>query len=452
MVFCHLLCHFPYFRWNELVGATLKIMDKFYMKLDKDSSNASINSSSRKLTSVLVKRPDESILGDLLNKRLRDGPQIKHLKIFGTELDLNNLKKTPELETLEVKKVKYTAGMDISLPELKTFKTKASDDILKFLRGTSKLTTLVIKQAVDRQALAHLINSGVKLESFSVRISENPNIFSDLTKPVKLKRLELRGGFTGAISVENHQNILDFFATQAETLQHLRTDRASSEVNQFTLSAFKNLKSLLLDVSQLTSEKAFYICDQPLVTVKELTLNGKFISHSLARLFMQKFPELVMLNTLNMECGLWTAKFLATVNKYQPKLQHLKFGNLYQGTKCNLVFAELKTFIVQKITTASIWMGFILANRGLETIEVTEKSSLQTSEIEAMLRLPELRHIKFSGGEEAIRSILTSLSADYKKLQTAELQVESTIPKQVKIIFPDSRQYWNPQQYEHIFD
>lgn len=228
----------------------------------------------------------------------------------------------------------------------------------------------------------------------------------------------------------------------------------TSALHQQLFTGFKNMRSLHVDLERLPlyESETFWMCLEPLESVKELTLSGGPTKHSVAKAFFGLFPSLESLDmcSTSTKCK-WLPNLMKKLPSYHKNLKHLSFPTVYAGTPPNLHFKNLQSLTVSKIESTKAWLNFVASHRQLESIKVLQPVVLSEDDVKLILELPTLRNIEFLGIREQLKMIFDIVKVNYKNLHTATFNTGISKAGHLTIYFPFERKAWKPKQYEHFF-
>lgn len=118
-----------------------------------------------------------------------------------------------------------------------------------------------------------------------------------------------------------------------------------------------------------------------------------------------------------------------------------------------MLFNNLSTLNVVNIYNARLWINFILLHRQLENVSVGNVSSvgkITPEYFKLLVNHPSLRHLKFSGTSEVMKTIFNEIKDDYKNLKSVEFEIQPSVRK-IVVHLPADRAFWHPERHEILF-
>lgn len=444
--------------WNKLIGSSHETMRNFLTGWSSVEDSLKMNNSERTVCSLAI--ASGIVPTDIMRTTLNKIGQLRYLIIIGSVIDnlSNLLADVQNLRSLELIGIKISdSDRAITMPLLKRFEVGT-------MLGSKKLPRI---EAID--TLTHLnVNGNRPFEDLTTFLIKHRNLISLRVRSnalfrdgslnqvqFKLKHFDII--WEQPMTKQAEDNCLKFLELQQHSLEHLGFNLPLTEnVHHFAFSQFKQLKSLDINVSYLPSNKFFFQALLPMESVRELKLRGKFQKHEVAKAFMECFPNVTKLDTIELGTVLWSSKFLRTYASFQKNIEYLAIPNFFKGTPNNLRFSNLKTLRVKTISDTQLWLNVIMSHRGLDTIIVDKhhRDFLESADFECIMELPNLRHISFNSDRLSIRIIYDVIRKNYKNLLTAELSITDdkiSFDQKHKINFPTSHKSWNPEEFDRIF-
>lgn len=462
------------YRWNEVIRTSPRTMKKFNLRvavvknMDKFED---ILKSTKRYHSMSVYQTNQDYAFATKKLLTQHGSHLRYFKLSDANIQCPKdlFQCTPLLESLDLIDVSLAPTTDdpqgsITLPHLKHLKfhrrVKSCENFLDLITGVKSLKSLDldVEKIEDRRMVVTFLNKHPDIESFTIgsRMIENLFINDDITNiPFRLKKLILGGHLIGRREVGS--SFADFLKLHEETLKFLRIEFGiNNDFYQIVFTQFRNLTELEIFVTCLPSEKSFYFCMSAMKNVKKLKVLGRFQKHEIAKLFISNLPAIQDLDCRDLRTVKWFPKFLRTIATHQPDLQHLKIPNFYKGTPQNLHFQQLKSIYVSSIDQPQYWKNFVLNHDTLESIIVKkyEQSKLSVDDIESILNLPHLTHIRFNAKtRSAIKQVFDVVKKNYKNLRIAEfgINISGDKPETYRIYLPRDRKDWQPEQHERFF-
>lgn len=353
---------FASFRWNFVIGTTDSIMSRFVLKLKNNSEadrkrfslvNKSFGRFTRNFTSIHVNMDGTEGFDEVAKLLTHFGPTLRELKIIcpnvpilvGGSLMRQVLQTLPHLITLHMFKVAITPeGIDessepipmaqlqelklglrswrlikiISAPQLKSFDSLSIDSF-----QTEEIVHLLkaLKPSL-------LFSYRGNLENFYYHCSKNEAPAAAL----RLEKFEVGNGFKvrDAASFEMFES---FLRTQNDSLSRFKCCCMNGHYNprglyKITFMELNALTTLTLDFSLLPVECEFYDQLKPLRSLKEINVEGSFLSISAAKRFLKLCPSLTYLFAINDEI---IPKLLKFISIYNPSIERMLLNSIPKG-------------------------------------------------------------------------------------------------------------------------
>lgn len=388
----------------------------------------------------------------------RHGSQVRKLFIENVEFDCpEDIKKIvinmPMLEELQVKNLEISTNYEeaplviqpVLLKSLKTLIFSYSYSIILNNFTLPNITSLELIYPFPYGEFDNFMSllKLDKLDSLSIT-QPDAELFRHQSEfaTFKLKKLEVCFGQSMYRDVEGEADFLTFLKSQAPTLNHLKLiGRFEAEVILTAVTKVKNLKSLTTDLGNFPDDEEFFSKFEPLIGLKELGLD--FVGTSnVHKLIYKKCPNIESFNDWYGSVGDRTMLPFLAINN--PHLRKLPIIESIRMCDCKLKFAFLLQLHVTTIESWEALTAFIAFNSTIHTLRVDAIFISHINDIQALISLPNLKHLRLRGDLESMRMVYNMVKTDSKGLKTLELNVSSIyrIAGGFRFEFPEDSNGW----------
>lgn len=359
------------------------------------------------------------------------------------------LKCVPNLEHLEITRGRLAMTEKVSLANLKTLVLDlASQNILQLIDDTSKLKEITFFGGNGYNAEnARFIIKCSNLQELSAPLSFTLEEIDQIQFRLKKLSIKTDGG-------SFDENLLSkFLSLHENSLEDIRIKQPIPVpiCNQI-FTQFKHCRKLELDGDNLPDEQAFYLCLEPLSSVRELTIKSGIHKHRVAVALLTLFPLLEVLRFESFKVQIWFSKFLKSIPRRDPNLLHLKIHEFSKSTSVHMLFKNLKSIEVDSVQWKEPWLNFVLSHRNLEKIVVKSlTANLSNDDIQQVMQLPCLKYIEVGGEVKELKAFYEVVRKDFKNLCSIKFEL---LParKKLTIDIPSERQSWNSEKYNSYFE
>lgn len=360
----------------------------------------------------------------------------------------------PLMEELEVK---YSLPIDDSdenfhyysgtshLESLKHVKVISSDTtIFRFFTAPHIESLQLINPMLEPGYPLTMLLTSDKLESLEIDTSFK--FFKYTPSTIKLKKLSIHSLVEPPRVVDyslfqhDEAELIKFLESQAPTLIHLELEGAYRiEVYQTILTKLNHLKILKVNFKHLPVDKKFYADLKPLMGLKEL---HSFSDHPAMAKVVGMCGRCPNIESFTSPCaGLQLLPFLVRNN---PLLKVLSVPCV--SSSGDVKFEHLKVLKVPQLSVECIKM-FFANNPTVDTLgSFYNENVTSIEEVEAVLSIPTLKHLKLRGDFRSLRKIYELTKVDFRNLKSLRLQLrdEKFELKNLLIEAPDIVGHWKP--------
>lgn len=246
-----------------------------------------------------------------------------------------------------------------------------------------------------------------------------------------------------------YENFNKFLISQHLTLKHLHITRLGMIRESNYLTIFKYLRclqKLSLSISELPENEEFYANLRPIITLKELNIDG-FPSHEVATIGLFRIcPNIKKLNIKRNH-----GDILRLVSIHCQELTELKVDSIKQPIAEGVSFNNLQSFKTKKTESVDDWLSIIIRSPVIESLSVGYARDGQITEavIDVLLQRPTLKHLVFFIHHKDYRIIFDKMKNNYGHLKSLQLGLGCL---SVKFDFPVDPAEWNIQVQEERFE
>lgn len=376
------------------------------------------------------------------------GCQIRTLKISRSKIDdftfREILKFCPilkEIHLLEVKIIKKLPAINpVCMTALQKIKVTYCDwEIFKFFLR-SQIQSLTIKSYIDeghRKDILRFLSFQRKLSELTLYGTALRSFFqaSDINEicSFHLTSFKIDNGI-GKNSDMINLNIITFLNKMEETLQNVEICGPHNEdVTMFSVLHLNNLKSLVIDVRNLTRNERFFeqLENEPkTLCLTTLKLVGFFFHLDAIKAILLKYPNIQELEVSDWGNGP-ISSLLNFISQNLIKLRSLRITEITNNEDIKL--NTLQRLSVQYIGNARKLVNFMSTNNSVDTLDIGLIYIAQISEIGKDLKdLRNIKHLTIGGNKTALEKMLQSRMPE--RLETLQLALVNERDASQKVI------------------
>lgn len=453
----------PYLRrWNDIIGASPKLMRNFKLHLPStyDSSLKTFISWGLKIDEILsLKRSFQSMYilwnvpsETVLKVTAKHGSQIRNLSIFnGKDLKANDfqelLKHMPLLEELEVAQTEFNVTADeiraiypAQLRMLRSIKITCGTNwiVFRYLVGTQAkhLDVSLMRRIQSDEATLSLmafLKASKCLESMNFDEAFIHNIFKTDESQSFSFQLKSLSFFYKASTDDSEKTVArfcKFLVTNASSLDGLVLRNSSEEILKAVFNHIKKIKKLNLRTSNMPANKQFYEKLTPMENLQQLDCNDFIPNEDAAKGLLGLCPNLKSLKVSRDQIISSLTPFMAT---YNPNIEILKLDTIKDKIETEVKFKYLKLLYVILNGNDESLKLLLKSNPTIETfgLRLAGKSDV----VDFLLTMPNIKHLKFGGEVATLKEIFDKIVlSGAKHLETLQIIFEK-VPGRPSVLF-----------------
>lgn len=457
--------------WNELIGSSACTMKRFQLNLKCGQPDVRGFHSKRKYLNIHV-HADERFDGisEWISKF--QTAQVKSFILrtgfnFAINEVLQILSEMPLLEFLMIQIFNIDLSSlegSVNLERLKALTIDHHNcQVLKFISAKNvskiKLTNNSLEPSTeDVDGLYEFLNQNENLKSLTLNKTGFNQIFSKNELNLQLASFEVEFNYKQLTLPEQFLKVFnEFLIVQSKTLIHLKIEFIKNmSLPLFkTIFRLKQLKTLSLDVSELPTNREFYLKAKPLNELDELVICTYFRSDDAAEGLLGNSP-----NVTSITFKEYIGDEINLVAVYNQNLTKLDLKALRNPVNENLTYKLLKSLSVGEIMDTDNLLSLITKSPAIEslTVEWVHEEKVTEHFIEVLLQQRSLFHLNFTGDYEVLKHIFNNLKNNFGHLKSTEFTIydknenfEAAIAR-VRLNFPDHPSQWVVEDQEKRFE
>jgi F-box-like len=464
--------------WDELIGSSAVTMKKFKLRMNLQKIEV-IARESDILPSYNRKHVNVDIFYENVFDQITEFighfnvAQVRNLKLYGPQTVENGklltfLSNMPLLENLDFSPFLVSYETDSKPCELNHLKRIHIDSVncaaLKFIvaRKLEKIEVhgYRVPKIEDVQSLVDFLKTAKNLQKLEINQHMFTRIFDSENQPqLRLNLTFFEMSYQCKMSASTEKNFTSFLRSQASTLTHLNINNSSnipSKAYAVIISQLTNLSTLLIDVSNVPSQRTFYEKLTPSTSVKSLHLHEVFPNDDAAKGFLGNFPNVEKMVLHNQNVG----DYINYIAAYNTKLEDFELLSIVATLAADARLNNLKVLTISTIRDSDAWISLVKACPSINKFSVAwvDKDTIMEREVNFLTQQPTLQHLKFDGDYEDIKIIFDAIKINYGNLKTLELVMSNTseygttVTADVKFDFPSDSSEWSVKAADELFD